>query len=230
MMGRKTAFLAAAAAGIAATAPASAAVVLCTGANCVNTDQNVLITTQQTNVPTVSAATQSGVGVTFNSSQDALLNGTASGQASVSSADGLLNQLTFSLAPGFTFASAVFNLFPLPGNQANEASQAVISYFTPGFGSQTTSIDTNGQNFIGISGNAGELFTSVSFAANPVTTGIQDLRQLRLGGVTGVSVTPVTSGVPEPATWAMMLVGFGFLGAAMRRRKDPSAQTRVRFA
>ena len=39
--------------------------------------------------------------------------------------------------------------------------------------------------------------------------------------------TPTPS-VPEPATWAMMLVGFGFLGAAMRRR--PQLQQRVRFA
>lgn len=28
----------------------------------------------------------------------------------------------------------------------------------------------------------------------------------------------VTSGVPEPATWAMMLIGFGALGIAMRRK------------
>jgi hypothetical protein len=30
---------------------------------------------------------------------------------------------------------------------------------------------------------------------------------------------PVNSGVPEPATWAMMLVGFGGIGMAMRRRR-----------
>lgn len=28
-----------------------------------------------------------------------------------------------------------------------------------------------------------------------------------------------TPGVPEPSTWAMMLIGFGWLGAAMRRRQ-----------
>jgi hypothetical protein len=29
----------------------------------------------------------------------------------------------------------------------------------------------------------------------------------------------LSTAVPEPATWAMMIVGFGFTGAAMRRRK-----------
>jgi hypothetical protein len=32
-----------------------------------------------------------------------------------------------------------------------------------------------------------------------------------------------TSAVPEPASWAMMLAGFGMLGAAMRRRKPTTA-------
>jgi hypothetical protein len=33
-----------------------------------------------------------------------------------------------------------------------------------------------------------------------------------------VDITPL-GGVPEPATWAMMLLGFGSLGAALRRRR-----------
>jgi hypothetical protein len=42
---------------------------------------------------------------------------------------------------------------------------------------------------------------------------------------------PVGAPVPEPATWAMMLVGFGFLGAAMRRRPSNNTVTgRLRFA
>jgi hypothetical protein len=36
----------------------------------------------------------------------------------------------------------------------------------------------------------------------------------------------VTAGVPEPASWAMMLVGFGAVGGAMRSR----GRTAVRFA
>jgi len=33
--------------------------------------------------------------------------------------------------------------------------------------------------------------------------------------------------VPEPATWALMILGFGAVGGAMRRR---NAKTSVRFA
>lgn len=39
---------------------------------------------------------------------------------------------------------------------------------------------------------------------------------------------PATAGVPEPATWAMMMMGFGAMGFAIRRRRDTN--TRVRFA
>jgi hypothetical protein len=33
-----------------------------------------------------------------------------------------------------------------------------------------------------------------------------------------VSVVPTVAGVPEPATWAMMLLGFGGIGFALRRK------------
>ena len=43
----------------------------------------------------------------------------------------------------------------------------------------------------------------------------QLLFQVRNGGV----VVPPVGGVPEPATWAMMLGGFGMVGGALRRRQ-----------
>jgi hypothetical protein len=43
----------------------------------------------------------------------------------------------------------------------------------------------------------------------------------------GFQFAPAATGaVPEPATWAMMIVGFGMMGASMRRRQP----ARVRFA
>ncbi len=38
-----------------------------------------------------------------------------------------------------------------------------------------------------------------------------------------LTVTDVTAGaVPEPATWAMLIAGFGVIGGAMRRRRAPT--------
>jgi hypothetical protein len=36
-------------------------------------------------------------------------------------------------------------------------------------------------------------------------------------------VNPVNPGVPEPASWAMMVIGFGLIGAIRRRRSAPVA-------
>jgi hypothetical protein len=46
------------------------------------------------------------------------------------------------------------------------------------------------------------------------------------GSVSGVALYATGVAVPEPATWAMMLGGFGLLGASMRRRQ----RTTVTFA
>ena len=46
-----------------------------------------------------------------------------------------------------------------------------------------------------------------------------DFAQARGFSAVVLSVTPANAGaVPEPATWAMMIIGFGLLGAAVRRR------------
>jgi hypothetical protein len=42
---------------------------------------------------------------------------------------------------------------------------------------------------------------------------------------TGVGAPRITSAVPEPTTWAMMLVGFGAVGYSMRRR--PAVKTQL---
>ena len=59
---------------------------------------------------------------------------------------------------------------------------------------------------------------SVLIDAAPLSANFDDLR---FGTVAGAG------GVPEPAAWALMLMGFGFTGAAMRRRRET---VRIAFA
>jgi hypothetical protein len=46
---------------------------------------------------------------------------------------------------------------------------------------------------------------------------------------TGLQTIGTVAAVPEPASWAMMIGGFGLIGGAMRRRKSQIATT-VRYA
>jgi hypothetical protein len=41
----------------------------------------------------------------------------------------------------------------------------------------------------------------------------------RVNSLTSVSITEAVGAVPEPTTWAMMILGMGMVGIAMRRRK-----------
>jgi hypothetical protein len=83
---------------------------------------------------------------------------------------------------------------------------------------------TNGSNWLSGLGTNGDYFTSISFDTNGA--GSNDLRQLRIGGI----VTASTPAIPEPATWGMMLLGFGAIGAAMRRKKATAGKSRVRYS
>jgi len=52
-----------------------------------------------------------------------------------------------------------------------------------------------------------------------------DLTSAQIGSIFASATAPAAlPGVPEPATWAMMLVGFGGLGAAMRRSRRRAAR------
>jgi hypothetical protein len=81
--------------------------------------------------------------------------------------------------------------------------------FTP----STTRYALNGSlTFLGYQVGPGEYFTSVRFSGNDATGGTD----FQIG-------TSGAGAVPEPASWALMIMGFGLTGAAMRRRAVVSA-------
>jgi len=63
-------------------------------------------------------------------------------------------------------------------------------------------------------------------ALNTLTVNYTSRGQGSYGG--NLAFAPAVSAIPEPATWAMMIIGFGAVGVAMRRRRKDNV--RVSFA
>ncbi|NVD44179.1 PEPxxWA-CTERM sorting domain-containing protein [Altererythrobacter sp. HHU K3-1] len=165
---------------------------------------SVIGTTNQTNT-------------TVNFTSNEMLTVAASqGQARIEGVDGSLDNLTVTLADAMlSFTEFEFNLFDSLDN-----TTSVTITLSDGT-MQTFDLSRNGQNFFGIRATDGDTLTSVSFATNG--TGVGDVRQVRIGGI-----SEMTAAVPEPATWALLLLGFGFVGGMMRKTKP--AHVRVRYA
>jgi hypothetical protein len=75
---------------------------------------------------------------------------------------------------------------------------------------------SNGNNFIGLRATSGnDTFFGFAYTTNSV------LNSFGFETTPGqaITATSAVAAVPEPATWAMMLFGFGFIGAMMRSAK-----------
>lgn len=75
-------------------------------------------------------------------------------------------------------------------------------------------LDPNGENKFAFLTSNGEAIMNLHYSIVGGDAG--SIRQIRIASVEA-GVPPV----PEPATWAMMLLGFGAAGFALRRRRNP---------
>jgi len=147
---------------------------------------------------------------------------------------------TACLTTGTLIASAtVANTYPLTGHfrfvtitpitlqagvsyeVAGVSNQDNYTWNDPGFAvdSAISILSTSGQYSRWESGSSPDFLTGSGSLDIPGQDGIWG-PNLFFGSATGF-----TGGVPEPASWAMMLAGFGMVGAAMRGRR-----TTIRFA
>lgn len=101
---------------------------------------------------------------------------------------------------------------------AATGSDAYISDGNLNFGATTEGLyDTYSTMFASMAGSSYTLTYNLDTFETP-----NGLRITTTGGVAGA--------VPEPATWALMILGMGAVGFAMRRRKNANANVTVRFA
>jgi hypothetical protein len=208
----KVAFGIAAAAALAMASPAAAAVLIDVGPGVLQPDENVLFNNGPTPGPAIEGVTnQSGTVVVLEAGESLSAFG---GQARVRSPDlalsslfnfrGFANQLVgFDLAEaGLAFTETEFRVF---GGTATELTLTFVDTAGEVF-QQTLAIPKSG--FFNAQAIDGQLINYFSIAANGT---LGDIRQFRIGGI--------TAGIPEPATWAMMLLGFGTAGAMLRTRR-----------
>ena len=216
-----------AAVAIASATPAFADVVLYSTPGAIQPEENVLLNTGATGASVIGTTNQTNTSVTFKSlscsgpttctTPGETITAPSNGQARIEAADGSLDALRFFLTGGETFLEFEFNLF----NGIDALQSVTIFGVTGGLGgaawSQTFNLDNNGENYFAGQAINGQLFTAVAFNASG--TGAADVRQIRIGGI-GVS----PPAVPEPSTWAMMLMGFGAAGYSMRRRRRQNVE------
>lgn len=92
------------------------------------------------------------------------------------------------------------------------AGEGKIGFFYKNMGWESTATSTVAAVGFGDgSGNGTVLEGSTQSGLNPVVANHHIWFDQNL--------TPIPGGVPEPSTWAMMILGFGVVGSAMRRRK-----------
>ena len=97
-------------------------------------------------------------------------------------------------------------------------------------GSNNTALSFSPANLLGLIGPetgasfAGSTNGSFNPAANPFSLTIGAAINRSTAGTSTGDLNFSVAAVPEPSTWAMMLVGFGGIGFAMRRKKTPALQ------
>jgi hypothetical protein len=231
----------AAALALGAVSPASADILFCNGGGCTSQGETVHLggdngtAGSPGGANTVIGDLQSGAFTVLIDSNEAISTSSdGNGQAWIIPNDfvegvhsgppgdrtpdtGGLNFLSFSLVDA-TFTSLEFRVTPIDTNNPGPTAAwtLVLNGFDANNVAWSDSFDDLGANeFFNIYAINGQRITSANFTMSTDQGAIQKVAQIRIGGAE-------MNVVPEPGTWALMLLGFGSAGAMLRRRRSLS--------
>lgn len=131
-----------------------------------------------------------------------LASGPSSGAPATITFNSALNYLSFLWGSPDTY-----NLLTLTTNLGN-----ILTYTPQGLNFAVTDGNQAFSQYVQFKASGGEYITSAKFDVTSPTDAFE--------------VANFRAAVPEPATWALMIMGIGFAGAAMRRRQTAT----VRYA
>jgi hypothetical protein len=208
---RAMTFALAAGTALAAASPAGAAVTICLGGGCAggNPASNVLFTDNLSGT-SINATLNNAPGIVTFSSLETLKT-QANGQARIFANDGVLNNpLTI------TYAAGLISKLEL---NVDAITSGNISFTFAGGDSDGVVL---GPYALGSSGS--NFYNAFNGTFKSVT--VSFLNGATVSDVSQVRVTTAAA-VPEPATWALMLFGFGAVGVSLRSR---NRKTKPSFA
>lgn len=133
------------------------------------------------------------------------------GLNSTSDIYGVSDTMSFSFAAPVSAVGAVLNWAP------NVAPVTISAYDVGGSLLESFTLSAGLENLAAPNSFYGFQRSSADIASFRLTDGY-------VAAIGGLSVS---GAVPEPATWAMMILGFGAVGGAMRRRQSVAAKVRL---
>jgi hypothetical protein len=176
--------------------------------------ENVMIGMNQSGTTVFGSTQQSNLSLVFNSTED--LFTPSGGQAKISAADGILNNLSIEILNGF-YTGIIFN--PLNGVEVNGSygpANVTVDYLnlaTSATQSHTYTLG-NGNNFLTILADQNEVIKKTTINTG---FGFLEFQQPRIGGAALDSTIEVSPN-PEPGSLALLATGGLPLLGILRRR------------